>query len=108
MPPAFVRMTGQKAENWIQRLRSSGVRRSSVDMKPPVSLPHMAIPLAPMDSPSVRALARPSKPHDVVGSPPQTIGTAEAVPVQPERQNRANGRPCRCCSSAATSAAALW
>ena len=47
---------------------------SETEKNPPVSLPHMAIPLAPIESPSVSALARPSNPHDVVGSPPHTLG----------------------------------
>jgi hypothetical protein len=108
MPPALVRITGQNAENWTQRLSSSGVSRSSVDMNPPVSPPHMATPLAPMDSPSTRALAKPSKPHDVVGSPPHTIAAAEALPVQPDRTKRASRRPWRASSWAATWAAAMW
>ncbi len=93
MPPALVRITGVNAANWIHRRRSSGVRRSSVDKNPPISLPHMATPLAPADSPSITALARPSKPHEVVGSPPQTMGTNFAVPLHPDRTNLANLLP---------------
>ena len=38
------------------------------------------------------ALARPSKPHEVVGSPPQTMGATDADPVQPDRTKRASRR----------------
>src|ERR1700722_589571 len=107
MPAALVRMTGQNAENWIHRLSRSGVSRSTVDMNPPVSLPHIATPLAPSDRPQVTALARPSKPQPVVGPPPHTIGTAGGVPRQPDRTKRARRRPYRCSNPAAAAAAAV-
>ena len=74
IPSALVRITPDTAPNWIQRLSSSGVRRSFPRVKkPPTSEPHHAIPDRPMLSAWVTDERRPSKPQAVAGSPPQTI-----------------------------------
>ena len=79
-------MTPEAKPTSIQRFSSSGVVCCSLRAKkPPMSLPQRDTPESPMLSPLRTADSRPSKPHDVVGSPPQTIGELLAEPVQPER-----------------------
>jgi hypothetical protein len=96
-PPCFVRMTPETAPNCTQRSSSSGVSACSPSEKnPPMSEPQIEMPDSPIVSPFVIAERSPSKPHVVVGSPPQTTWAHGAVPVQPDRMWRAIGRGARC------------
>jgi hypothetical protein len=91
-PAYFVRITPETAPNCTQRSSSSGVSRLSPSAKkPPMSEPQTDTPDRPIVSPFLIAESRPSKPHVVVGSPPQTICEQRAAPVQPERTWRAIG-----------------
>ena len=86
IPLASVRITPETAPNSSQRASSSLVSlRSPSEKNPPMSDPHVDTPDVPIVSPLVIALARPSKPQSVVGSPPQTIREERALPVNPER-----------------------
>jgi len=95
MPERFVRIRPETAPNWIQRSSSSRVSRSCApkELYPPMSEPQRATPLMPIVSACVTAERSPSKPHTVVGSPPQTFTEQRAAPVQPERWKRTSGRP---------------
>ena len=53
----------------------------------------MLTPDSPIVRPLVTTERNPSKPQSTLGSPPQTIGEQRALPVQPERANRASGLP---------------
>ena len=86
-------MTPDTAPSSSHRTSSSGVVcGSDRAKKPPMSEPHRLTPLSPMVKPLYNADCRPSKPHPVVGSPPQTICECCAVRVQPLRLKRASGR----------------
>ena len=96
-PPAWRRITGEKAPNSIHRISSSGVGCSTPfsdgNVKnPPMSEPHRLTPDSPIPRPLYTADCSPSKPHEVVGSPPHTTCDERIAPVHPDRLKRTSGR----------------